>query len=84
MEHATASDVLAILGSLDEDLVARIVELQPTKAELLEAKAWMAADHYMGPAGKPPPTGVVKEICDLVEAAEAQMVEEPTTPAAKT
>lgn len=82
MEHASASDVIEILGPLDEGLVARIVALQPTPAELLEAKAWMAADHYMGPAGKPPPTGVVKEVCELVEAVEAELEEEPA-PASK-
>jgi hypothetical protein len=83
MERATAADVIATFGALDEDLVARIVALEPTKAQLLEAKAWMAADHYMGPAGKPP-IGAVKEICDLIEAAEAQLVEEdgPATPPA--
>lgn len=76
MERASASDVIETFGPLDEDLVARIVAVGPSEAELLEAKAWMAADHYMGPAGKPPPKGHVKEVCELIEAAEAEFAEE--------
>lgn len=72
MTRVSASDVTAVLGPLDEDLVARIVETGPSEAELLEAKAWMAADHYMGPEGKAPPQGRVRELCELVEAAEAR------------
>ncbi len=64
--------MIATFGPLDEDVVARIVAVGPSPAQLLEAKAWMAADHYMGPAGKPPPTGAVKEVCELIEAAEAR------------
>ena len=76
MERATAAEVIATFGPLDEDLVARIVAVGASEAQLLAAKAWMAADHYMGPAGKPPPTGPVKEVCELIESAEAQLTEE--------
>ena len=72
MERAAAADVIATFGPLDEDVIARIVAVGASEAELLEAKAWMAADHYMGPAGKPPPKGTVKEVCDLIETAEAR------------
>ena len=72
MAQVSASDVIAVFGPLDEDLIVRIVETGPSAAELLEAKAWMAADHYMGPEGKPPPQGRVKAVCELVEASEAR------------
>ena len=86
MARASASDVIATFGPLDEDLVARIVAVGATEAQLLEAKAWMAADHYMGPAGKPPPKGTVKEVCDLIETAEARspIDEAPEAPPSKT
>ena len=85
MERATAAEVIATFGPLDEDLVARIVAVGASEAQLLEAKAWMAADHYMGPAGKPPPTGPVKEVCDLIEVAETRspIDEAPEAPPAK-
>lgn len=86
MERAAAADVIATFGPLDEDLIAGIVAVGPSPAQLLEAKAWMAADHYMGPAGKPQPTGAVKEVCELIEAAEARspIDEAPEAPPAKT
>jgi hypothetical protein len=81
MARAAANEVIATFGPLDADLIARIVATGASEAQLLEAKAWMAADHYMGPAGKPPPTGAVKEVCELIEGAEADFEEDgPTLP----
>jgi hypothetical protein len=63
--------ISAILGPVDEDLMAGIAALDATEAELQEAKAWLAADEAFANEGRPPPSGRVAELLDLLQADEA-------------
>jgi hypothetical protein len=47
-QAATASDVLAICGRLDDGTVARILDTGATPAEVLEAFTWFSADDQIG------------------------------------
>ncbi len=45
---ATASEIVAICGHLDDGVVARIVATGATAAEVLEAFTWFSADDQIG------------------------------------
>ena len=45
---ATASEIVAICGHLDDGVVARIVATGASPAEVLEAFTWFSADDQIG------------------------------------
>ena len=45
---ATASEIIAICGHLDDGVIARILATGATAAEVLEAFTWYAADDQIG------------------------------------
>jgi hypothetical protein len=45
---ATASEIVAICGHLDDDVTAAIVATGATAAEVLEAFTWYSADDQIG------------------------------------
>lgn len=46
--HATASEIIAIVGHLDDGVIARILATGATPAEVLEAFTWANADDRLG------------------------------------
>ena len=47
-QAATASEIVAICGHLDDGVIARIVAIGATPAEVLEAFTWYSADDQIG------------------------------------
>jgi len=45
---ATASEIIEIVGHLDDGVVARILATGATPAEVLEAFTWVSADDQLG------------------------------------
>jgi len=47
VNFATASEIRAIVGALDDSLIAAILALGATREEILEAQAWFTSDDYL-------------------------------------
>jgi hypothetical protein len=47
-QAATASEIIAICGRLDDDVTARIMATGATQVEVLEAFIWFTADDRIG------------------------------------
>ena len=62
---ASAEDIRAILGALNESDLLEIVHLQPTIRDLEEAATWLSGDRDIFGAGEPL-SGVVAEIVDVL------------------
>ncbi|MDX3978167.1 hypothetical protein [Shinella sp.] len=62
----TSDDVIAILGPVDETLVAEVVATRATQAELTEAFAWASNDEALIGEGRPLPSGRVAALVDLL------------------
>ena len=63
-------DITAILGPVDETLIAEINRSGASAEELAEAWAWMNADEALINEGRPLPSGRVAELVALLEATE--------------
>ena len=63
----TRDQVLAELGPVDDGVVAEIVALAPTPAELAEARGWRAADDVFMDGGRPPPSGRVGRVIRILQ-----------------
>ncbi len=72
---ATASDVRAVIGDLDDSVIASIVALGATREEILEAQAWLASDDYLHRELHHSLQGRAAEVFDILEA-ELQAPEE--------
>jgi len=70
-QHATRDEIVALLGSLDEDRLIALVNLRPTVAEVEEASAWLDGDRDVFGA-EPPLKGTAAEIVTLLTADEEE------------
>jgi hypothetical protein len=70
MTKLTKKDILAVAGSIDDDLAAQILELDPTQEELTEALAWLSANDTLIWGRHHVPHGRIQQLCDLIAAAE--------------
>ena len=68
----TSKDVIAVLGSADETLVAEVIATGATQAELAEAFAWASNDEALMGEGRPLPTGRVAALVDLLSSDEEE------------
>ena len=68
MSTLTRKDVIAMLGELDDDVIAEIIASGATLEELAEAHAWLANDEPLMNAGRPPGSGRVARVVDIVAA----------------
>lgn len=73
---ATASDVRAAVGDLDDSVIASIVALGATREEILEAQAWLASDDYLHRELHHSLHGRAADVFDILEA-EMQEPEQP-------
>ena len=63
---ATASEVVAICGHLDDGVVARILATGATAAEVLEAFTWLSADDQIGTELQHGRHGAVGAVYDIL------------------
>lgn len=62
----TSDEIVAILGPIDEVLLAEIVQTGASPAELAEAWAWVNADEALVNDGRALPTGKVAVLVDML------------------
>jgi hypothetical protein len=72
MTSLTRKDVIAMLGPLDDSVVAEIIATGATPEELAQARAWLDSDEALMNTGKPLPTGRIADIIDVVAAQEQE------------
>ena len=70
--RATAEEVLEIVGPLDDSVLMRIVEIEATPAEVLEAFTWATADDQIGTELEHRPRGVVARVYDILKREESE------------
>jgi hypothetical protein len=76
MGTLSRKDVVAMLGGLDDVIVAKIIATGATTEELAEAHAWLANDEPLMNAGRSLPRGRVARLVDIVAAIEEEDQEE--------
>ena len=76
MSIVTRKDVTAMLGKLDDDVVAEIIATGTTPEELAEAHAWLANDEPLTNAGRPLPSGRAARVVEIVAAISEEEAEE--------
>jgi hypothetical protein len=76
MSTLTRKDVTAMLGELDDEVVAEIIATGATPEELAKAHAWLANDEPLINAGRPLPSGRVARLVDIVAAISEEEEEE--------
>jgi hypothetical protein len=70
MATLTREDVVAVLGPVDDSLVAEILGTGASPEELAEAYAWFTNDEALMNAGRPLASSRVGRLIDILEAAE--------------
>lgn len=63
----SSENIIAVLGPVDETLVADILATGASVRDLAEAWAWVNADEALVNEGRKLPTGKVAELVDLLE-----------------
>ena len=66
MTHLTRDDVFKAIGEVDDVTIAEIIGTGATAEELAEAQAWIANEDASLDAGRPPLTGRVRELIDIL------------------
>jgi hypothetical protein len=79
MTQLTRNDVIKAVGEVDDVTIAEIIGTGATAEELAAAQAWIANEDALLDAGKPPPSGRVRELIDILAelAADDDADEEP-------
>jgi hypothetical protein len=76
MTNLTRDDVIKAVGEVDDVTIAEIIGTGATTEELAEAQAWLANEDALLDAGKPPPTGHVRELIDILAELETDEEED--------
>src|SRR5260370_34181541 len=76
MRRVTRDDVIKAVGRADDATIAGIIGTGATGDELAEAQAWIANDEPLINAGKPPPSGRVGELIEILAEIETEEDEE--------
>jgi len=71
LQSATASEIIEIVGHLDDSVIARILATGGTAAEVLEAFTWATADDQIGTELRHGRGGIAGEVYEIL------MQEEP-------
>lgn len=64
----SSADVTAILGPVDEVLIAEIIATDATRDDLAQAWYWLNGDEALINDGRPLPSGKVAELAELLSA----------------
>ena len=67
IKPASASEVRAIVGPLDDAVIARIVATGASAAEVLEAYTWLTADDHLGTELEHTCRGRVAQVYEILE-----------------
>lgn len=78
MTALTHNDVVAMIGSVEDTVVAEVLAMGATREELAEAHAWVMSDEALMNTGRPLPSGRVGRLVEILQAVED---ESPATPA---
>jgi hypothetical protein len=81
VERPTREEIRALLGSTDDATLTSILELGASRAELIEARAWIENDEAMLNEGRASPSGRVARIVELLR--DQIDAEELAAPAAR-
>ncbi len=76
MKRVTRDDVIKAIGPVDDVTIAEIIGTGATADELAEAQAWIINDDPLLNAGKPLPSGRVRELIDILAELETDEDEE--------
>jgi hypothetical protein len=76
MTRLTRDDVIKAVGEADDVTIAEIIGTGATPEELAEAQAWIANSDALVKAGKPLPSGRVRELVDILAELEPDENEE--------
>jgi hypothetical protein len=66
MKRVTRDDVIKAIGPVDDVTIAEIIGTGAMADELAEAQAWIVNDDPLLNAGKPLPSGRVRELIDIL------------------
>jgi hypothetical protein len=66
MTRLTRDDIIKAVGQTDDVTIAEILGTGATAQELAEAQAWAVNDDPLLNAGKPLPTGRIRELIDIL------------------
>ena len=66
MGHLTRNDLTRAVGPLDDVTIAGIIGTGATAEELAEAQAWIVNDEPLMNAGRPLPSGRVRQLVDIL------------------
>ena len=69
---ATASDIIAICGHLDDGVIARILATGATAGEVLEAFTWYSADDQIGTELQRGQRGNVRAVYEILKQDEPE------------
>ena len=72
---ATATEIVAIVGHLDDEIIARIVASGATPAEVLEAFTWANADDQIGTELRHGRHGAVGEVYEILTSIDSDLDE---------
>jgi hypothetical protein len=70
VQPATAAEVVAIVGRLDDAVIARILDTGATTAEVLEAFTWANADDQIGTELLRGRHGTVGDVYEILKSEE--------------
>jgi len=71
----TRDDVVAMLGPLDDTIVAEVSATGASASELAEAQAWIANNEAMMNEGRPLAAGQVARLVEILAAREEEETE---------
>ena len=69
-KSATGSDIRAITGPLDDDIVAAILRTDATPAEVVQALDWLEESYYTRSASMKPLNERVRRVYEILDYAE--------------
>ncbi|HLH94910.1 MAG TPA: hypothetical protein VKW08_07305 [Xanthobacteraceae bacterium] len=78
MAAARREDIIALLGPVDDVVVAEIIEMGATTEDLTEAYAWVTNNEALMNIGKPLAQGRTSRLVDLITALRESEVDEPS------
>jgi hypothetical protein len=79
MTRLNRDDVIKAVGGVDDVTIAEIIGTSASADELAEAQAWIVNDDPLLNAGKPLPSGRVRELIDILAELEPDEGEDKET-----
>jgi hypothetical protein len=76
MTRLIRDDVIKAVGGVDDATIAEIIGTGASADELAEAQAWIVNDDPLLNAGKPLPSGRVRELIDILAELEPDEVDD--------